>query len=409
MATTGYSDTFGRTVAGGLGTATSGQPYTLINTAAQFSVAPNVATIAPNAAGNWAGYVDRQTSDIDITAQVALTAIPASNLATVGFVAKVNPTSGNYYIGTLMVATGGAMSLRFSKVISGGLSTIATVATGLTYVANTFYNLRFSAVWSNLLNTHVLSLKVWTLSAVQPGGWMATTTDGGMSQYTAGTGAGIFGRDESSVSGAVAAKIQNVAAMTYSLPEPAATDPMCADPAVVFPKQPALQSLASAVDAVMQTFDPLVSLAGAFPRVRVSATSATILNSSHRLAFTTTEFNIGTSTNLGYDSASLYLPVGIWLVALEIQLLEAAADDIQIEPISSGSPIGSRVLGLMRSSPVQSNDQGVGGTCHFTTLAYSTDPTVALPITPSFSSGLGANYTASYMALSAVKISDYFS
>src|ERR1700754_3783063 len=150
MATTGYTDTFGRTVSNGLGVATSGQTYTLNGVASQFSVAPNTASIAIASAGEKFGFIDLQTQSLDITGQVAPPASPATHLAPVVFVAKL-PSASNYYNATMMVATGGAISLRFSKVIAGGLSTIATVATGLTYVANTFYNLRFQIYWSQAL------------------------------------------------------------------------------------------------------------------------------------------------------------------------------------------------------------------------------------------------------------------
>src|SRR5580692_9941807 len=108
MSVTGYSDNFNRTVANGFGTSSDGHVYTLSGTATQFSVAagtPGTASIAISAAGNPMALVDLQTQNVDITGQVALGAIPATNLATVGFAVKGN-TAANVYIGSLMVATG---------------------------------------------------------------------------------------------------------------------------------------------------------------------------------------------------------------------------------------------------------------------------------------------------------------
>lgn len=406
MTTTGYTDTFGRTVASGLGTATSGQTYTLNAAASQFSVGSNVATIAMNSAGNFYGYIDNLTQDVDITGQVALTAIPATNLATVGFVGKW-ASSGNYYIGTMMVAAGGAISLRFSKVISGGLVTIATVSTGLTYVANTFYNLRFSARWSQPLQTNILQLKLWAVGATEPGGWTATTTDASLTQYTAGTFVGIIGRDESSVPGSVSAKIKNVASLSYHLPMPASADPMCYDPAVAYPQQTAIESLADAADAAMATLDPLADLAGLFPRVRVSNTNLPMTGISYTVTYNATEFNVGTSTNLGYDPQGIYLPVGIWLITYEHQLTEAATDYLLLNFAADSA--GGSVFMDTRSNPNQSNDQGVGGTAHMSKLCIVTNPAVAQKVSVSVSQNNGsAAYTASYAALSAIKISDYF-
>lgn len=408
MATTGYADTFGRTVSNGLGSATSGQAYTLNGAASQFSVAPNTAQIAISSAGEKYGYVDLQSQNVDITAQVALSAIPATNLATAGFVAKLSSPS-NYYNATMMVAAGGAVSLRFSKVIGGGLSTISTTAvTGLTYVANTFYNLRFSIYWSQVLQTNVLQLKLWAIGAAQPGGWMATALDSSLTQYTAGTNVGIFGRDESTVVGTITTKYQNVLVQSYNLPMPATADPMCYDPGVAYPRQTALESLADAADAALAALDPLASLAGLFPRVRVSVTNFPINSAAFAItvAYSATEFNVNTPTNLGYDNVNVYLPVGIWLVTFEMRLAEAASDSL----LANFNDIGPGIVYTdMRSNPSQSNDADTGGTVHMSKVIVSTDPatptTCSVTISPNSSTVV---YNARYAALSAVKISDYF-
>jgi hypothetical protein len=373
MTTTGYSDTFNRTVSNGFGTATSGQAYTISGTATQFSVAPNTAQIAISAAGNPMGLIDLQTQNVDITGQVALSAIPASNLATVGFAVKAN-TAANCYVGQMMVATGGAISIRFSKIVAGSLVTLATVSTGLTYVANTVYNLRFQAYWSRILQVNVLNAMLWVVGSNPPGGWMATSsTDAAFTEYTSGTQVGPYARDESTVLGTITAKFQNVAVRSYNLPMPAAADPMCNDPAVIYPDQTALQSLAFATDAAMASIDPLTSLATLYPRVRIS-NSNLVLNTAQftRLVYSATEFNIGTPTNLGYDNGSLYLPVGVWLITFEIQLLEAASNSIQIGFF--GGPLVGQLPVYMRSNAAQLNDDGVGGTAHITALTYATDP-----------------------------------
>src|SRR6185436_2726165 len=174
-----------------------------------------------------------------------------------------------------------AISLRFSKGVGGGLSTVATVATGLTYVANVVYNLRVVSFWSNALQAHVLRSKLWVVGGTEPGGWMATATDATLTQYVAGNQAGPFARDEQASPGTITAKIQNVVAKTYGLAIPAGTDPMCptpsanprrtdpkfADPSVAYPQQTVIQSLAVGADAAMTTLDPRISLAGLFPRV----------------------------------------------------------------------------------------------------------------------------------------------
>lgn len=408
MTTTGYVDTFNRTVgAGSLGVADSGQAYTLAGVAANFSVAPGTASIAISAVGNSVGIVDVGSGlFIDISGRVAISSIPASNLATAGFVSRASGVN-NWYAGSLMVATGGAMSLRISKVVAGALITLTTVALGTTYVANTFYNLRFQDYWSRTLQNGVLSVKAWALGTTEPGGWGATViNDATFTDYNGGQQAGIYGRDESTVLGTITTKFQNVVSRSYNLPVPASADTMCADPAITYPKQTALESLADAADAAMATIDPLLSLATLYPRVRVSNSAVVLTNQiAFNASFNALEFNIGTTTNLGYNAQTIALPVGVWLLTLEIRLTSPSANSLQVQ-IYGGQ---GGTLTYMRPWPSQSNDQGVSGTIHLSTLAYVSDPT-----TPSqygvtiFPTNTATTESISYMALSALKVSDYF-
>lgn len=406
---TGYNDNFNRTVVAGFGTATSGQAYTVVGGAAsQFNVTPSTATILPTALGERFGWVDRQTSDIDVTVQVALSAIPATNLMTAGVIFKRFDVA-NYYNGTMMVAAGGAISLRFSRVLAGGLSTLASVSIGVTYVANTFYNLRVASYWSNTLQANVLQSKLWVVGGTEPGGWMVSITDAGLTQYTTGNGAGLLSRDEATVPGAVTAQFRNLVARSYGLPVPAGTDPMCYDPAIAYPRQTAVESLADAADAVVATFDPFADLARLFPRVRVSASSFTI-NSAIPVVptWTTTEFNIDTETNLGYNTGALFLPAGLWLATFEVQFSPAAATDFATISVSGGSP-SSFADAHMKTNQAQLNMDSQGGSGHISVLVQSPDPAVAVSVTASINPNTATTYTVRYAALSAIKISDYFS
>jgi hypothetical protein len=571
MGTTGYSDTFNRTVSNGLGTATSGQVYTLSSTATQYNVAASTATILPSVGGDLTGTVDNQTQDADISGRVALSAIPATNSAQVGLVAKW-ASSNNYYFANMLVLAGGAISIRLSSRISGVGGTVKTVATGLTYVANTFYNMRFQVYWSAPLQTNILSAKLWLTGTTEPTGWTVTGTDAGLDPYFSGTQVGIMGRDDSTVLGTITTKYRSVSTVSYDLPMPDVADPMCAAPgasstgfcsiavadggfesgdpaadgwrveggtlaadnaivhsgtwsalvtavgspgqlilrnasvvavspgglvnaqmwvwspvdatilavidyyaaanaylssdsvsysvrantwtqlvsrgagapattvrveygptifgpsngtimraddldiqgpctttALTYPPETALQLLAEASDTAMASLDPLTSLAALFPRVRIS-TSNLVINTAtfSSLTYSTTEFNVGTNTDLGYDNTALYLPTGVWLVTYEIRLAEAASNYIQISVFGT-VPSVSQVFVDMRSNAAQSNDQSVGGCGHISVLTYSTDPTTPIQVAVSFlANNTATTYTVQYMALSAIKISDYF-
>jgi hypothetical protein len=62
----------------------------------------------------------------------------------------------------------------------------------------------------------------------------------------------------------------------------------------------------------------------------------------------------------------------------------------------------------MRSNPAISLSNH-GGSGHESALTYSTDPANPLRYLASFGMNSSINYTVWYMALSAIKISDYFS
>lgn len=405
---TGYADTFQRTSSNGWGTSSSGHVYTLYNGASSaYSVAAGVGSIAMTTTGNYDAAVDRQTSDIDITGQVALSAIPSTNLATAGFTAKQS-TNQNYYIGSFMVQTVGLMSLRISKVVSGSLITLnSTLIPGLgTYTAGTYFNIRFQCYWSNLLQTNVLNIKVWAIGGTEPGGWLVSITDSSITQYASGTQAGVHARDEQT-SPNITARFQNVVAKTYGLPVPASTDPMCQDPAVAYPDQTAIQSLAVAADSALITLDPLADLAALYPRVRVSANNVSYnMAALSTIQYDTTEFNIGTSTNLGYDNQQVYLPVGLWVLSAEIRLAVAADNPLYMDIYGGSGP--SQGFTNFRSHTQQGVDS-IGGTGHTSMLTWNTDPSSPIQCGIQFGSFASQPiYTIVYAALTAIKISDYF-
>jgi hypothetical protein len=408
---TGFTDTFNRTVANGLGTASDGHVYTITGTASQFNVSPSTGTIILNTTFTPMGLVDLQTQQVDISAQVALSAVPATNQTLVGLVVK-GKTSTDNYLAALMVAASGAMSVRFSKIVANGLTTLVTNPTGVTYVAGTFYNLRFQAYWSRTLQTNYLQAKLWAVGTTEPTGWTAAATDASFTDYTAGTQVGIYARDEATVLTSKVASFRSVAVRSYSLPVPVTADTMCADPAVAFPKQTALKSLADAADAAMTTIDPLAAQAGLFGRVRISnsnfSINTTLGAAAQNPPYTAVEFNVGTSTNLGYDNTSLYLPVGIWLVTFELILGESATNYLTVA-FGPGGPFIGQPFVHVRSNPVQANDFNIGGCGHVSALTYSTDPVVPIQMTAAlFWQNLATTYPVRYMALSAIKISEYF-
>jgi hypothetical protein len=166
--------------------------------------------------------------------------------------------------------------------------------------------------------------------------------------------------------------------------------------------------MADAIDVVSAALDPYADLATVLPRVRVSSSNFTVNTSSPAsLVWLTTEFNIGTTTNIGQDPSAISLPVGLWLVTLEIQLDPAGSTDFWAFSMSGGSPsIFSD--SMLRTSPSQPNMDSQGGSGHMTTLFTSPDPNASYRVFVDFNPNTATPYTVRYTALSAIRISDYF-
>lgn len=397
--TTGYTDTFGRTVSNGLGAATSGQTYVINGTASDFAVAPNIGSItASTSASDRTGVVNLLTTDVDITGQVAVSALPGTNTISVGFAMKYIDAS-NFYSARLVVTTAGAASLQIAKKVAGVITSLASVTlTGVTIVAGTFYNVRVNATWSQTLQTNVLQAKFWTTTATEPGGWIAVVQDAALVN---GTSQGLFARNDATVTGSVA-RFQNVSSRSYHLPYPATTDQMCFDPAVTYPRQTVVQSLAAAMDAAAATANADATRAGLMPRVRISISNyvQSAANNGVVIPFTTLEFNTGTLTDLSLDPTKINLPSGVWVVTGEIRTAEQASDNAFFQVTSVANA-------RIRSNPAQSNDQGVGGTGHVAGIMdVGTGSVSGYSMSAFWASGVA--YTIVYAALTAIKISDDF-
>lgn len=166
------SDTFTRTVASGWGAADTGQAWTVqLGPATDFSVNgskglhthPVVNTFHETTAP-WA------LANTNMRADFSLNVVPASDGADVHYVARY-ANSSNYYSARIFIASGGAMMLTLRKRVAGVESQLTTLATGLTYVANAIYSMRFSVIGSTL------SAKIWLATTSEPAAYQTTIVD----------------------------------------------------------------------------------------------------------------------------------------------------------------------------------------------------------------------------------------
>lgn len=189
-------DGYGRTVAAGsLGTSDTGQTYTLIGTAADFSVTTvpaGHAEISPSATGSdrIGHLLSDAGADRVIEVDVYLPALPASGTYRIGGIARLLD-SNNFLGAELLVASSGAATLRINNRIVGVQGVVGSAVIG-TLAVNTDYTIRIAAIGSDL------AAAAWITSTGRFRAWQVRATS---SALLAGTRAGIFARDESAATG----------------------------------------------------------------------------------------------------------------------------------------------------------------------------------------------------------------
>lgn len=176
-------DTFSRLVTGGWGTADSGQVWSVVGTASDYSVTGGVGRQNhPAAAVTHAGVVDVGSPNCDFTASFASNKLAVGNAQVIE--AQGRYTDGqNYYAARLLLLTTGAITIDIRRrVLNVETALVTAVTTSLTHVANTFYTIRFYVQGS------AIKVKVWLASTTEPDDWTVEVTD---SSLTTGNNIGL--------------------------------------------------------------------------------------------------------------------------------------------------------------------------------------------------------------------------
>jgi PKD repeat protein len=171
------SDAFGRTVAGGLGTADVGGPWTSSAGASRQSVTSGVATFALAKGTNTGSYLGSVTqTSADVQTAFSLSGVPTGGGAAVYVtVRRVSDTLA--YQGRVRVLADGSVHLALDRlpgttneVVIGSEVTVP----GLTYTPGTVLNVRVQASGTG---TTQLSASVWVAGSAEPATPMVTGTD----------------------------------------------------------------------------------------------------------------------------------------------------------------------------------------------------------------------------------------
>ncbi|MEY2848657.1 MAG: hypothetical protein RI885_1322 [Actinomycetota bacterium] len=184
------SDTFARTITGGLGTAELGGPWAVTGSTGSFAVGGGVATLRSSAPGtNLAATLPSVSStDTDIAVTTALRQATSGSGVYIGLVGR--RTGSSEYRARAVIAPSGSVVLQVQR---DSTTLQALVVPGITHATGDQLRLRFQAVGTS---PTTLRAKIWRAGAAEPTGWQITRTDAtpalqqagsvGVSTYLAG-------------------------------------------------------------------------------------------------------------------------------------------------------------------------------------------------------------------------------
>lgn len=199
------NDAFTRTVAaGGWGTATSGQTWTVTGTAADYLVSVTRGRITTNTiASLYYSIVDTGVTNQRVEITTILSVSPTGAGITPRVVCRWADAS-NYYEAQLLIDVAGPTSLSLRKRVAGVSSQIATSASVGVHAAGDSWRIVLDVIGSTI------AARAWnSTSGRDPGYWQVTATD---TDLTAGTFAGVGVRRETgNTNGATAVDFDNAA------------------------------------------------------------------------------------------------------------------------------------------------------------------------------------------------------
>lgn len=175
------TDTFGRTVSGGLGTADLGGPWTITAPSASYSVGSGVAKFSATKAGlTLNGYLAGvSSSDTDLGVTVSTNAA-ATGTGTYAMVIGRRVATDDYRARLLLTPTG-TVQLQLQRTSTTLKS--ATIS-GLSYAVGDQLRVRLQVTGTS---PTTIQAKVWKVGTTEPAAWQLTTTDSTAALQTAGS------------------------------------------------------------------------------------------------------------------------------------------------------------------------------------------------------------------------------
>ncbi|MGC5330999.1 hypothetical protein [Micromonospora sp. DT62] len=204
-----YEDTFTRTVTGGLGTADSGQLWT-VGVPSGWNVTTGEASYTFPGDNTVENIILNNTIcvDSDQVIDVTPSALMAGSSCVIGFLARTDLTAANGYWLRAEFDPDGFMTAKIAKREAMFSTTLVASSVGVPYTGGTTVRVRASVVGSRL------AIKIWPASDPEPREWNLTTTDRSF------TGAGLVGMRFWLVGGNTTSPLPTVSFDNYQAVEP---------------------------------------------------------------------------------------------------------------------------------------------------------------------------------------------
>jgi hypothetical protein len=166
-------DTFTRTVAGGWGTADTGQAWTVATgPPAEFSVNGSMGIHTHTTLNTLhATTIPWGQANVTMRARFSVSAVPTGVGGNDLHFMLRRGDAGNFYSARVFTGTTGSLMISLRKFVGGAETQLVSATPGFTYVADAVYAVRFSVQGSALM------AKVWPAASPEPAAWQVTTTD----------------------------------------------------------------------------------------------------------------------------------------------------------------------------------------------------------------------------------------
>lgn len=170
---TTISDAFGTVIADSWGNTDTGEAWiTTGGSSTDFDKAGGKGTMSLTSVNVFrAAQLNVSIADVNEVVTVSTSALAVGAQQGVELQARADSGFANLYMARLTFNTDATMSLIFIKRIANVQSSLVTVNTGLTHVANTNYSIRFRVQGTQI------QARVWLSSGPEPNTWNINTTD----------------------------------------------------------------------------------------------------------------------------------------------------------------------------------------------------------------------------------------